>query len=93
MPVENTTDITAVRAKLPTIVTMMFIVASIVTSYVATAAKLDATQLALTQLQESNVVRFNNLSAQIGNLEERSRGQERLIIELTTTLRVKGIIR
>ena len=86
-------DVTKLSAKATTIGSIVGTVALIVASYVGVTAKLDAAATSLAQLRVDNAAAHAELKKQQEVMDARTREQERLIVELSTTLRVKGIIR
>ena len=90
---ENGLDVTRLTAKAPTIVSIIIVVVTVLGSYMSTASKLDAASGQITRLQADNAVAHQGLLNRIEQLDARNREQERIIVELSTTLRVKGMIR
>lgn len=87
------TDISTMTAKLPTVASVVAVIATLLMSYFSMSAKVDATTAALVSLRTEHSAAMSDLMKRMDNFDVRNREQERLILELVTTLRVKGIIR
>jgi hypothetical protein len=82
-------DWTSLRVDLRTMISVLVFVGSMTALYFGLSAKIDLQSQAIEEQRKQIAV----LSAKLDTAEQANRAHERALIELTVTLRTKGVIR
>jgi hypothetical protein len=89
----HTTELDSLRVRPATVIGIVALVLSIAGSYFATSGKVDAMTRTMEALRAENAAQHATISGLVREIDTKSREQERLIVELRTTLLVRGLLR
>ena len=90
---DNGTDIGKISARLPAIFGALVVVVPIIAGFITMGSKIDTLTKSSDQMRVDNNIAHSAIVTKLESADMKIQAQERLIVELTTTLRVKGIIR